>query len=1403
MKDDSIPANKFVLQANYADSSGVHNGGLERLINDTWYNAQIDGKYLLRTEPQLVASVGATEKSEYGLEHVWHDYIQNDFPTPIRVAPDSVPCVVFYKNGDGEITYLGQYVFMEDKKSDFNFGERSIYKADPTDPFCLKTANKKADTAANRVWDNDNVLRIEVLDINDLFTSYMSWTKDGVDFDADVPEVRTTDPETGVVSVIERHYKWEENFEMIYPDPDDIEPKTAAEEKFGNQSKFVTKAKPFIDWVKWLTDCRNNYDKATQWWAAGTYNSAQAAFDATAADHLDLYKMAAYYIFMLRFGLVDSGERNVQIKTYDGVHFHYEPWDMDIAMGNRNDGGIAFNPPVDRNTRLGAGYAISGRSATTSNFLWDSLEGSNNWANVIVPAVSQALFTAGLTYENCTKMFDDNYANKWSEILYNKSGYYKYITRGGGSQMYLNWLQGARMLHRHWWLSTSMNFYDAKWGSGSFNDSRIDLFAGHQGAENTEEFVTIHPTSNTFFKMMVNQTNNLGTKSASRQNPAQFNVGPVTFQAKTPTYIYGANFIEKLDLSVIAPTLARVSLGGSYDKVLGAPIKELNLGCAVTAVDANTYSGSINIADPGNIETTVGEGENKVYALTNLQTLNIRGQLGQGSETGNFYTTFSMLRDTVDNRGDLSQVKNLYAMGSGIVNFMSAYNGNQFDNLELPDTIYSLNLNNTSWTNLTFWHTVADGASATFTKYKVGSDANLFVPTGIHEMVLNGTTGHTLGSKNLVMAWINGIIAELGANPTDEEIAEALGDKVLRMNDIKWDATTLGSANLLTYEELLLISKIGTLELKGYLMLASGQETLTSEQLTQLTQLFGNDIFTYSSSGLIVDYDMNTTIISVSGDVTVDSNNEIHLKEGHTAILNATRFHLSNDLNNVVWTIRERIINNGQVVETISGDMVRSVSLDTTNPRQILLKAINSENDAYSIFVHSSLGNAEIVVHIDPTDYPTLEIQNTEGTARVSSDGVTLYSNNINDNFAVVVTAAAEGAVGIQGVSWGIRLADNTNVPVDLTTDPTTYKMVNNSTILNYKRGTNRMDIRLSAGIPGIDDNIYTYTLVATVNLGGKTVTLTKKIIVMNDLSPIVRADGSYLYLALNALYTSINGEGTEAFYRSTLMALTGTLDLSPYPNIGRVAVSTNKTIFYYLSNLTGLIMDGCTQLTDTFTNGGITIDQMDFSTMPKLQILSIQNCTGLVNDIDLTDNEDIRQVDARGTSLNVILPITPKVTNLTLGAPSEIVIDSPTVLSPDNLTVKSYEYLDSLELVNIPNNKGFRMFGKIMKSMGAEMLPNTWVQNGELTYNTAWMTSTEIYIEKGDYVTSNVAGYLHEYYADGSHRELSCAANQAYTMGTWKNVGLDYIRYTIPSNTSAATLTDNTTDKILVKYEA
>jgi len=65
---------------------------------------------------------------------------------------------------------------MEDKGADFCYGERSIYKASSKDPFCLTTLHAKDDTDTNLIWDNKNVLRIEVTSVNSLFTSYLSDT---------------------------------------------------------------------------------------------------------------------------------------------------------------------------------------------------------------------------------------------------------------------------------------------------------------------------------------------------------------------------------------------------------------------------------------------------------------------------------------------------------------------------------------------------------------------------------------------------------------------------------------------------------------------------------------------------------------------------------------------------------------------------------------------------------------------------------------------------------------------------------------------------------------------------------------------------------------------------------------------------------------------------------------------------------------------------------------------------------------------------------------------------------------------------------------------------------------------------------------------------------------------------
>ena len=96
---------------------------------------------------------------------------------------------------------------------------------------------------------------------------------------------------------------------------------------------------------------------------------------------------------------------------------------MDIALGCANNGVIAYEPPITRDSRAGgSSYVFAGRSAIQSNVLWDCLECWDVWMEEIVPEVAQALYDAGLTYENASHMFDEEYVNKWSETIYNESG---------------------------------------------------------------------------------------------------------------------------------------------------------------------------------------------------------------------------------------------------------------------------------------------------------------------------------------------------------------------------------------------------------------------------------------------------------------------------------------------------------------------------------------------------------------------------------------------------------------------------------------------------------------------------------------------------------------------------------------------------------------------------------------------------------------------------------------------------------------------------------------------------------------------------------------------------------------------------------------------------------------------
>jgi hypothetical protein len=914
MKDGCIPSNKFVLQANYADSSGVHNGSFQRLINNTWYNAVIDKEYKLRTQPQLFSTNKKITRTDdtnlhdnndlhkdltYGVNEEgkqWKDYFTDPFPYKmIEYGPESFPCVVFYSNNKGEKTFLGQYVFMEDKKADFLYGERSMY-CDKTgrlnnydDPFVLTVKNNTSVTIPGRdepggidnldeniIWDNKDVLRIEGITINSLFSSFVSWTNsDRVAFDSIVDELDEKGNPTG-----NQIYCFERDFEMIYPDPDDIQGKDNTADggkdttKFGADSKFLKKAKPFIDFYKWVTDTKNNYANTTEWWTAGTYESAQEAFINTASSHLDLYKMAAYYIFAMRFGLVDSLERNAQYKTYDGYHWHLEPWDMDIALGNQNTGGIAFNPPIDRDTTFkldATKYAFAGKvgragTVSQSNWLWDALEGWDYWMKTIVPKVAHALFVGDgtnsetrLTYENVSNMFDNEYQNKWCETLYNESCNHKYIISRGGDNQWLAWLQGARTTHRHWWLSTSMNYYDAKWSCGAYKSKSLYIATSHNDPSGPPQdpnwdgqphIIKIVPSTDTFIS--IEQNNGGGVKvplagvpssiSCSPNNPAKIDITHIAFDPKVPILLYGCAFYEEIDLSIVARQASLIKFGGCYDNVLGATLKKVNIGCPITrsntSISGDVYTGYVNgienfgvlhktDAETGGDDVPIGED-----VFKSLQEYNIEGLLPITS----IYSDIRL--------GNLTELTHFYARGTGLDAFYSAEEGNRFETLYLPGVNrYSnktsntseftiLDLKDTTWNTLEFWDGYIDASTniCTYTKTNASWGVRFNIPITLKTVKFEGSTAKTYNSMRFILNWIATLEKWLDVE-INENYSRVLGGKVegqydytncetiedalrvelrnrqLVMHGIQWDSTTLGDHELLSFEQLSYIAE--------------------------------------------------------------------------------------------------------------------------------------------------------------------------------------------------------------------------------------------------------------------------------------------------------------------------------------------------------------------------------------------------------------------------------------------------------------------------------------------------------------------------------------------------------------------------------------------------------------------
>lgn len=407
---------------------------------------------------------------------------------------------------------------------------------------------------------------------------------------------------------------WSEAFESRYPD---------------TNTPYTGDLKSFCEWMT---------------------NVSQESFATEKWEHLNVYMMAAYWCYLMRHAGADQFVKNAMFTSEDGVKWYFILYDNDTINGLINTGRLRIKPTDDRQTTDESGaYVFAGHDSR----LWNMLEADEEF-NRIVSDVDNALYSAGISYQNTIKMFDEEQADKWVEKVYNQDAQYKYVApfvERGVDNLFM--LQGKRDLHRKWWLAKRFSIYDAKYVSGTYKAQAVELKCTN-GTPSGQK-ITV--------KAGYPLDYGYGINDVPRESGVALNTGDShTFITREvvnlgdPIRVYGAPNIAELDLSEMTPRLAVVNIAGVYDNALGTKLVKLVLG----------KSGSLNY------EVTTISG---LKSASSLEHLDIQGMTKLSSVDLTNHEFF----------------KTLKAYGSGISS-VSFAKGAPVERLELPSSMRALRL---------------------------------------------------------------------------------------------------------------------------------------------------------------------------------------------------------------------------------------------------------------------------------------------------------------------------------------------------------------------------------------------------------------------------------------------------------------------------------------------------------------------------------------------------------------------------------------------------------------------------------------------------------------------------------------------------------------------------------------
>ena len=325
--------------------------------------------------------------------------------------------------------------------------------------------------------------------------------------------------------------------------------------------------------------------KAFSQWMVGV-NGDHERFATEKWEHFKIYPMAAYYVYLMRHAAADQLAKNAMLTSEDGQHFYFIQYDNDTINGLNNLGEIDIPPTADRQSKDESGEYLF---AAHESVLWNMLEADTEFME-IVKVVDNALYSAGISYANLIKVFDEEQSDKWVERVYNQDTEYKYIGPYVNQGInHLKKLQGKRDLHRRWWLSKRFSIYDAKFVSGEYKSQAIELKCKNDTPAGQQ--FTIRSGYKLDYGYGINAGARVTGITLDVGDYHTFTTGEVV-NLGDPIRIYGSANIAELDLSAMANRLAVVTISYVYDEELGTKFKKLVLGGTdVDNLDVTEISG--------------------------------------------------------------------------------------------------------------------------------------------------------------------------------------------------------------------------------------------------------------------------------------------------------------------------------------------------------------------------------------------------------------------------------------------------------------------------------------------------------------------------------------------------------------------------------------------------------------------------------------------------------------------------------------------------------------------------------------------------------------------------------------------------------------------------------------------